>query len=85
MHVDEVLAQVPVGSAALTNGTMMPDTGFPGFSTSFVGIDGNDLLAPSVYCSGTMKLLNNHPTIQWLKGTVITMFKRMFKHLQLFF
>ena len=48
MDVDEVLAQVSVGfseieSAALTDGTMMPDTGFPGFSTSFVGIDGNDL------------------------------------------
>ncbi|PNC07333.1 hypothetical protein CK477_22640 [Enterobacter cloacae] len=29
---------------------MMPDTGFPGFSTSFVGIDGNDL-------SGTFSVL----------------------------
>lgn len=53
--MDEVLAQVSVGffeieSAALTDGTMMPDTGVPGFSTSFVGIDGNDL-------SGTFSVL----------------------------
>lgn len=55
MNVDEVLAQVSVGfseieSAALTDGTMMSDTGFPGFSTSLVGIDGNDL-------SGTFDVL----------------------------
>ena len=35
VDVDEVLAQVSIGffeieSAALTDGTMMPDTGFPG-------------------------------------------------------
>ncbi|KZR34969.1 hypothetical protein [Enterobacter genomosp. S] len=55
VDVDEALAQVPVGffeieSAALTDCSMMPDTGFPGFSTSFVGIDGNDL-------SGTFSVL----------------------------
>ena len=55
MDVDEVLAQVSVGfseieSAALTDGTMMPDTGFSCFSTSFVGIDSNKL-------SGTFSVL----------------------------
>lgn len=48
MNVDEVFAQVSVGfleigSAALTDGTMMPDTCFSGFSTSSVGIDGDEL------------------------------------------
>ncbi|MDU2753222.1 MAG: hypothetical protein E7C24_18120 [Clostridioides difficile] len=58
MDVDEVLAQVSIGffeieSAALTDGTMMPDTGFPGFRTSFIGVDGNDL-------SGTFSILLWH-------------------------
>lgn len=56
VDVGEVLAQVSVGffeieSAALAYGTVMSDTGFPGFSTSFVGIG---FRAPSVYCSGTV-------------------------------
>lgn len=55
MDVDKVFAEVSVGffeieSAALTDGTMMPDTGFPGFSTSFVYINGNNF-------SGTFCLL----------------------------
>ncbi|KTQ51239.1 hypothetical protein NS31R_20170 [Enterobacter cancerogenus] len=58
VDVDEVLAQVSIGffeieSAALTDGTMMPDTGFPGFITSFIGVDGNDL-------SGTFSILLWH-------------------------
>lgn len=48
VNVDEVFAQVSVGffeiePAALTDGTMMSDTCFSGFNTSFVGIDGDDL------------------------------------------
>ncbi|KTQ77253.1 hypothetical protein NS31R_20615 [Enterobacter cancerogenus] len=62
VDVDEVLAQVPVGfleieSAALTDGTMMSDTGYTGHSTSFVGIDGYDL-------SGTFSVLFRNCVLQ---------------------
>lgn len=48
MNVNEVFSQVSVvffeiESATLTDGTMMSDTGFPGFRVSLVGINGYDL------------------------------------------